>query len=587
MHLNIQGMFSNINELKYVLRKRKPDFCLLSETHVTEESELNQLAIRGYDTYCCTSQSSHTGGVFVYINNKIKSKIVSMHKTHFSWCIAFEVRINNENIVIAVVYLSASENKNMILNAFEPWLEGISNECTVVCCGDFNINLDADTPYSRRLGNILTDNGLRQLVNKPTRVTQETSTLIDLCVTNMNSNLIKCEVSIEDQITDHRNIEVNILGRTNDIKVKKKCIQIWSEYSVRELWHSIEEWLPQWNHYVSKSVDEKTSWLLSNLKSSLGQFRKTIQISGKNDFYDNDLERMRCEKNRLYKVAQYAQTDESWKEYKVYKNIYKHKIQAKKYENTQRQLDRVAGNMKETWKVLNSLLNGNGNEVSSIKSGSTVVENDVDIANEFNNFFVNSICEINGAIPKMGYVNDLGNICDDTFEFQDVSIRDIKMCLKEMKNNTDEFNMNARNLMDCLYYIATPLADIINHSFRSGVFPSALKSATIIPIQKVVNTALINEFRPINMLPLLERLFEKLAYNQFNDYITRNNILKKHQSGFRGSHSCESAINDALCEWKAAQNDGKSVIAVFLDLQRAFETIEPEILIAKLRKLGV
>lgn len=153
-----------------------------------------------------------------------------------------------------------------------------------------------------------------------------------------------------------------------------------------------------------------------------------------------------------------------------------------------------------------------------------------------------------------------------------------------MKNNTDKFNLNAKVLIDCIDLIATPLADIINHSFKSGVFPSALKSATIIPIQKVVNTTLINEFRPINMLPLIEKLIEKLAYNQFVACINRNKILKNHQSGFRGSHSCESAINDALCEWREAQNDGRSVLAVFLDLQRAFETIEPEILIKKLQK---
>ena len=74
---------------------------------------------------------------------------------------------------------------------------------------------------------------------------------------------------------------------------------------------------------------------------------------------------MRKEKNRLYKNAQYLQTDRDWKEYKSYKNEYKNLIQVKKYEATQRQLEKVAGNMKGTWKVLNTLLNGSKCEVSS------------------------------------------------------------------------------------------------------------------------------------------------------------------------------------------------------------------------------
>lgn len=82
-------------------------------------------------------------------------------------------------------------------------------------------------------------------------------------------------------------------------------------------------------------------------------------------------------------------------------------------------------------------------------------------------------------------------------------------------------------------------------------------------------------------------LIERIAYNQFNEFVTKNGILKSHQSGFRGSHSCESAINDVLCELKEALNESKSVIAIFLDLQRAFETVDPEILVEKLAALGV
>lgn len=517
----------------------------------------------------------------------MKSTNVSVHKTQITWCIAFEIKINKETIVIAAVYLSASENKNAVLDVFEPWFESISNERSIICCGDFNINLNADNQYSRRLKNIIYDNGLRQIVDTPTRVVQSSSTLIDLCVTNLNNNKISCNVSIEDQISDHRNIEVVITGQKNETNPKKKYIEVWSDYNIEKLWESIEVWLPQWSQIVNKSVDDKTTWLLSNLKSSLNKFRKTKQVNDKNDFFDGELESMRREKNKLYKIAQYSRTDEAWKDYKVYKNVYKNKIQTKKYATTQRQLGKVAGNMKGTWKILNSMLNGNKSEVTSINTGSNLIENDAEIANSFNKFFVESIRDINARIPNVNYVNTDRSIANESFQFQAISISDIKLCLRDMKQNLDEYNLNAKVLIDCLDLVATPLADIINHSFISGVFPSALKTATIIPIQKVTNTTLINEFRPINMLPCIEKIIERLAYNQFNDFIIRNSILKNHQSGFRGSHSCESAINDVLREWKEAQNDSKSLIAVFLDLQRAFETIEPKILIAKLRKIGI
>lgn len=89
------------------------------------------------------------------------------------------------------------------------------------------------------------------------------------------------------------------------------------------------------------------------------------------------------------------------------------------------------------------------------------------------------------------------------------------------------------------------------------------------------------------MLPCVERVIEKLAYKQFNGYIQSNNLLDPCQSGFRPSHSCESAINDVLFELRDAQNKSKVVIAAALSLQRAFETPDPEILIETLKQFGV
>lgn len=94
--------------------------------------------------------------------------------------------------------------------------------------------------------------------------------------------------------------------------------------------------------------------------------------------------------------------------------------------------------------------------------------------------------------------------------------------------NTDEYNLNVRVLLDCMQLIAVQLTDIINDSFKSGIFPKSLKTATIIPIIKVAGTSLINEFRPVNMLPLIEKVIEKLAYKQFNSFVARNELLNDH-----------------------------------------------------------
>lgn len=108
-----------------------------------------------------------------------------------------------------------------------------------------------------------------------------------------------------------------------------------------------------------------------------------------------------------------------------------------------------------------------------------------------------------------------------------------------------------------------------------------------LPIQKKSGTVQINEYRPINMLPCIERVIEKLAYKQFNEFVQSNNLLSESQSGFRALHSCESAINDVLYDLKEAQNKSQISILVSLDQQRAFEVIDPNILIETLKHYGV
>lgn len=185
MHLNIRGMKSNFDELKYVMNKKKPTICLLSETHLSEDMDINDFNISGYNCVCCKSHSSHTGGVVAYINNKIKVTDVDIVNTMLLLCLSFKIRVQDINLVVAGVYLSASENKNVILDAFNPWLENISNGNSIICLGDFNIDLNVNNQISRRCNNLLDDNGLIQLVNVPTRVTEETSTRIDLCISNL------------------------------------------------------------------------------------------------------------------------------------------------------------------------------------------------------------------------------------------------------------------------------------------------------------------------------------------------------------------------------------------------------------------
>ena len=100
------------------------------------------------------------------------------------------------------------------------------------------------------------------------------------------------------------------------------------------------------------------------------------------------------------------------------------------------------------------------------------------------------------------------------------------------------------------------------------------------------DTIKCDEIRPINRLKIEECIIERVVKSQVVNYLEENNLFMREQSGFRKKHSCETALNRVIFEWKNALDKKKIVIAVFLDLKRAFETIDRELLIKKMKLNG-
>lgn len=191
---NINGLRNNFVELKYVITLRKPDIFFLNETHLTESCDISDLRIKIYQLINCMSHSKHTGGVSVFVKNNFKFKNIKNISEYSAWYLSFETTFNGTQTIFASVYLSSrSELKQQTLESFEKWYESISMNKTAVICGDFNINMNAThSIYKRRLLNFCDDNGLRQLVDSPTRITTESATVIDLCLSNLNRKFISC-----------------------------------------------------------------------------------------------------------------------------------------------------------------------------------------------------------------------------------------------------------------------------------------------------------------------------------------------------------------------------------------------------------
>lgn len=131
------------------------------------------------------------------------------------------------------------------------------------------------------------------------------------------------------------------------------------------------------------------------------------------------------------------------------------------------------------------------------------------------------------------------------------------------------------------------MLDAINSSLEFGCVAKSWKNSMLLPSPKVSGTIKCEEFRPINMLPTYEKVLEGVVKQQLNEHMDANKILIHEQFGFRVNHSCETALNMIMMDWKSEIDDGNVVIAVFLDLERAFETVCRKRLLLKRQKYGI
>lgn len=136
--------------------------------------------------------------------------------------------------------------------------------------------------------------------------------------------------------------------------------------------------------------------------------------------------------------------------------------------------------------------------------------------------------------------------------------------------------------MDAWPIIGTTVCQIVNESLNETI-PDDWKLTTVVPVPKVNRPKKAEDYRPVNMLPTLEKLLETVVKNQLIKYIEDNNLLSRWQSGYRERHSCETALNLVLAKWKEIGAKGDFILALFLDLKRAFETIDRGRLLMKLK----
>ena len=245
----------------------------------------------------------------------------------------------------------------------------------------------------------------------------------------------------------------------------------------------------------------------------------------------------------------------------------------------------------KTWKVPRFILGLDSNtnkQKNNFLIEDKLVTDSLDIANGFNNFFVSIdpklANNLKNDIDPLSYVNY--NI--NSIVVQEVSSNQVREVINSLNNSSpghDELPPFVAKA--CMNELIEPITHMVNESLKSGLFPSELELARVVPIFKSGDPSLLTNYRPISVLFFFSKNFEKIVYNLVFDFLSDNELLYDYQFGFRSKHSTQHALITLVDRVTKSLDRNNIVVSLFIDLKKAFDTVHHRILLRKLYAYGI
>ena len=617
MHLNIQGIRSSMTGLRHLINRMEHnkiiiDFILLCETflhgHNNDDTYKSLCHIPGYKFIFKNRENRSKGGVAIYIRNehnyRIRDDLSIFIEGEYETIFA-EIKSQPHNILIGEIYRIPGTPEKLSIERYDATLSQMMKDkhMDILLATDQNFDFLKinQHSYTANLFDTFIAHGLIPTITRPTRIQHSSATLIDnIYIKSQNTNIIKSGI-ITTKISDHLAV-FTFIGKSNPKNkepLKIKCRDL-NDTNINQIKSILQyhNWTALNNMDTNEAYNSFSEQLLKTINQIAPEITKTIlhkQII-REPWVTKGLMTSSNNLDKLFKKCLGKPLGHpSRTNFKKHRNLFnkvKRKMKANYYHDL---FLKYKYDIKKTWGIIRTIINKNNdksNTIDSFRINGKEISNHADIANGFCDFFTNVGPKLSNQIPPSRYhysqyLNNLKFSSNSNIYLVPTDGNEINDIIRSLKNkkSAGPDGISSFMLKQISDAICEPLAFLINKSIESGIFPDALKIAKIIPIYKSKEQNLLNNYRPISLLSSISKIFEKVLYKRLYNFVKYK--LSEKQYGFRAKHSTIQAITEMYADIVEALDTRRMTIASFLDLSKAFDTIDHTILINKLKKYGV
>lgn len=502
------------------------------------------------------------------------------------------IELIHQKIIIICIYRIPKHNYNIFYDKLENILRklcSLSNK-QVILTGDFNIDILKRNKITLEFEQFLSQFNLNLALYKPTRLSSNScldnfahtyrkdckAQIIDLILSDHTSQILSVPINKSCKLKYWKTQKQDITAE-NLKKFKKylSCLSFMQVYNANDANEAYdlfaEDFLMLYNlcfptKTVTIKTNTRTKWISRGIKICSRKQRKLLwSYRFKPD----------C-KNKL--------------DFKNYTKIYKKIIQLTQKSQNNHFINTSQNKSKAAWQVINkSKYRLPQQLIPSLKKGVFTITHPKEIANEFNNFFVDVIENNIQSNVTPASKNIFNNLASQSLFMQPVSPNDLIKIIHNLKNTTTVGydGVCTQVVKYTKEVIARPLTHIINLCITNGVFPNSLKKVIIKPLFKKDDKLDVKNYRPIAKIPIFSKIFEKVIYNSIYNYFEKYNLFCNEQKGFRKNNNINMALFDLLSHIMTSVDERAPVCALYTDMTKAFDYVSHKILLKKLYGYGI
>lgn len=548
------------------------DYDLVAFNEIWDVKEFENLKVDNFEVKTIkTRQVSRGGGTIIFGRSNISMK--ALNSPFVEGTIeSTGVRVGSVNFIN--IYRPPSGSKDNFVEVLTQYLDTLRGQ-KIIIGGDFNLNAMGGNFWLNTICNLY---GLEIKIDNITRI--ESQSCIDNYLTNTTGAFRVSNIAI----ADHQAIVANIQLAE---KLVRKDIRFQYRQMKEDNWLCFKQGI---NSIEINGYDSNAQWnnLVEDVKRVV-DFSFPVKFAKQKYIFtmSQGLLRSKDRKNKLLRQYKLGQIDK--KIYIEYNKVYRKLIKTEQANKFKERLGQAGTNGKLKWKVIKQglLLEPEKNKIEEICHNGIFHKDDESIAKAFKDHFETCATNLTRGLPEGNDTSVLMPL-GESWKFEPTNEIEIRKIIAKMKNkNSSGFDgLSNRMLKREPHAFSRLLTPLINKSLEEGVFPDCLKTANVIPIHKKGDRANLNNYRPISLLPVLSKIFEKIINQQLNT-VVEDKYIDENQFGFRVGFNTEDAVVKFIDRIEKDLSLGLHVVSVYVDVSKAFDSCDHQILLNKIKRTGL